>query len=105
MSANEEPHAIRQPKQVARSRVNRWLWGAIAALLVMFVAGVLRAGVLLHGHDAKQALAVVEIVAVLISIAALLRWAILHEGGRSVGKSNAKEKAKDDGEHTSSAGT
>lgn len=63
------------------SRSVRWLWGAYGALAVMFAAGILRTGMLIHSHGGAigQVLQVIEIAAIIVSIFALFRWAILRE--------------------------
>jgi hypothetical protein len=65
-------------------RAVRWPWGGIAALVGVFVALLGQASALgHHNHIAADVLRGIAMVAVVVSIGLLLRWAVLYERGKS----------------------
>jgi hypothetical protein len=67
-----ECHAVTPGEAQGRGSGSvRWLGGAFGALAVMFVAGILRAKVLVHSSAIGHVLQGIEIVAIFVSIAAV----------------------------------
>jgi hypothetical protein len=62
----------------------RWPWGGIAALVAVFVALLAQATALTHNDQiAADVSRGIAMVAVVVSIGLLFRWAVLHEGAKS----------------------
>ena len=79
MRIEEDSRAKRDKTREDKRRAAWWLWGGVAALVVMFAAGFLRTGVLVHGDTARQILEDIEIAAVVVGIGSFFRSAILYE--------------------------
>jgi hypothetical protein len=60
-----------------------WFRAALAAFLAAVAVHVVRTAAVVHGHTATQALEGVEIVAVVVAIASILRWAVLRERSKT----------------------
>ena len=63
---------------------DRWPWGGISALVAVFVALLAQASALgYHDHIAAEVFRGIAMVAVVVAIGLLFRWAVLHERAKS----------------------
>lgn len=70
--------------QTDEQRTVRWPWGGIAGLVAVFVALLAQASALgHHNHTAADVFRGIAMVAVVVAIGLLFRWAVLYERAKS----------------------
>jgi len=84
MSAEREQPTKRDEMQAYRKRAAHRPWGGLVALAVVSVALLARASALgHHNQTAADILRGIAMVAVVVSIGLLFRWAVLRERAKS----------------------